>query len=148
MLRDSPALGGVGGVWEPQWKQFWGAPWEGLRVDGQELVGGCHEQVSMSTTVWEAASGLLGRAVATPAHVLGEKVLRIYGDKMGDLRISRVRALRGRTLAHRSECGEGHPDHTGFFLVSCQTFGCQQFWGGDCDEGEISLSSSRYQELL
>ena len=80
-------------------------------MGGQELAGGCHKQASVRTTVWEAASGLPGRAVATPAHVLGEKVLRIYGDKMGDLRISRVRALRGRTMAQLRVWGRAPRPH-------------------------------------
>lgn len=84
-------------------------------MGGQELAGGCHEQASVGTTVWEAASSLPGRAVATPAHVLGEKVLRTSRDKMGDLQIPRVRALRGGTVARSSESGEGHPDRTRFF---------------------------------
>lgn len=37
-------------------------------MGGQELAGGCYEQASVRTTVWEAASSLLGRAVATPAQ--------------------------------------------------------------------------------
>lgn len=106
-------------------------------MGGQELAGGGYEQASVRTTVWEAASSLLGRAVETPAHVLREKVLRTYRDKKGDVRISRVRALRGRTLLGTQFRVWGRaPRQHWLFLVSCQTSGCQQFWGGHCDEGE------------
>ena len=44
-----------------------------------------------------------------------EKVLRTSRDKMGDLQIPRVRALRGGTVARSSESGEGYPDRTRFF---------------------------------
>lgn len=121
---------------------------EGLRVGGQELAGGCYEQASVRTTVWEAASSLLGRAVATPAHVPGEKVLRTYRDKMGDVRISRVRALRGRTVAHSSECGEGHPDSTGFFWFHVRPLAASSSGGGTAMKVRTSLSSPWYRELL
>lgn len=90
----------------------------------------------MGTTVWEVMSSLPGRAVATPGtRSWGEKVLRTSRDKMGDLQIPRVRALRVGTVACSSESGEGHPDCT------CFSGFMSDLWlpavlGGDCDEGD------------
>ena len=71
--------------------------------------------------------------------------------RRGDLRVmSRAGALR--RLEHGTGFSvRGRAPHMALsFLVSRQTFGCQQFWGGVCDEGgEMTLlSSSWYQELF
>lgn len=117
-------------------------------MGGQELAGGCYEQASVRTTVWEAASSLLGRAVATPAQFWERKFSGLNRDKMGDVSISRLRALRGGTLAHSSECGEGHPDSTGFFWFHVRPLSASSSGEGTAMKVRISLSSPRYRELL
>lgn len=110
-------------------------------MGGQELVGGGYEQARVRTAVWEAASSLLGRAGATPARVLRERVLRTYRDKVGDVRISRVRARIGGTSAHSSECGEGHPDSPGFFWFHVRLLAASSPGEGTAMKVRVSLGS-------